>query len=216
MDEQSGQFRVYRVTESVPHINLHAVDAPQLYTVYQSGYGDALQEAVDELRTGDRIDAVLAGDPDADGEPWRLRHVDLLDAVTMDFAVDVEYPDPARDLWAGDDEPACIPLSAEGEQVAVCCVQPRVPLPDGLFVPNVLAGLLPIEPHLHSLPEVGDPAVEALFLDSDPPEATQFSSQYGVVLLFAERGESLADRFRDVYDLPRGTDSRPSFDPYGV
>jgi hypothetical protein len=217
MDTRSGRFRVYRVVDSVAHLNLQAVDAPQLYTVYQSGYGEELQAAVDDLRTGDRIDAELAGDPDDADEPWRLRHFELVDSVEMDFAVDVEPPDIARDLWeSGQAEPACAVLTEDGEQVGVCCVQPRAPLSDGLFVPNVLTGLLPIEPHLTSLLEIGEPAAEALFLDPDTPDATQFSEPYGVVLLFSDRASTLADRFRETYDIPRGTDTRPAFDPYGL
>lgn len=217
MDTRSGRFRVYRVVESVAHLNLQVVDAPQLYTVYQSGYGEKLQAAVDSLRTGDLIEAELAGEPDADDEPWRLRHLELVDSVEMDFAVDVEPPDVARELWEdGQTEPACAVLSEGGEQLGVCCVQPRAPLPDGLFVPNVLTGLLPIEPHLTSLLEIGDPAAEALFLDPDPPDARQFSDPYGVVLLFSDQASALADRFRETYDIPRGTDTRPAFDPYGV
>jgi hypothetical protein len=133
----------------------------------------------------------------------------------MDFAVDIDPPDVARDLWDEDQqEPTCAVLTEEGEGVAVCCVQPRAPLPDGLFVPNVLAGLLPIEPHLTSLLEIGDPAESALFLDPDPPDARQFSHPYGVALFFAESGTALEERFRETYDLPRAGDTRPDYDPY--
>jgi hypothetical protein len=79
-----------------------------------------------------------------------------------------------------------------------------------------MTGLLPLEEQFASVPGVGEPAAEALFLDPDPPTAGTFFTPYGVALLFTERGRSLADRFRTEYDCPRGADTRPDFDPYGL
>ncbi len=216
MTERAGRFRVYRVVDSVPHINLQAVDEPRLYTVYESGYTD-LQDAVDDLRTGDLVEATLSGDPAADDEPWRIEAVERVDRVRTAFATDVAPPEVAQELWhEGLEEPVCATLTEDGEAVGVVCVQPRSPLPEGAFVPNVVTGLLPLESMFSSIPEVGEPAVETLFLDPDPPEASGYSVPYGVVLLFGEKAEELPDRFREAYDLPRGEDSRPEFDPYGV
>ena len=217
MAERSGTFRVYRIVEAVPQYNLQSVGSPTLYTVYQSGYADDIQASVEELRTGDRIEATLSGDPDAESEPWRLTAVDRLDGVEMGFAVDAAPPKIARDAWVpGSSEPICIPLTDEGETVGVCCLQPRDPLPNGAFVPNVLAGLLPLEPQFREIPRVGEPAAEALFVDPDPPDASSYSTPYGVVLLCAAAGRAVADRFRETYGCPRGTDTRPEFDPYGI
>ncbi|WP_299232719.1 hypothetical protein [Natronomonas sp.] len=216
MAEQSGQFRVYRVVESVPQYNLQAVESPTLYTVYSSGYGER-QPEIDALRTGDRIEAVLAGDPAADDEPWRVTDLDRLDRVEMGFGTDVRPPDVARELWTpGRTEPAYAVLRDGDEAVGGCFVQPRDPLPNGAFVPNVLTGLLPLEPHLRGIPEVGSEAAEALFFDPDPPDTSSYTEPYGVILLFAEAGRALADRFRDEYGIPRGEDTRPAFDPYGL
>jgi hypothetical protein len=96
--ERSGRFRVYRVGESVPHINVQAVDSPTLYSVYQSGYG-TLQPMVDALETGDRIQATLAGAPDDGTEPWRLTALDRVDRVRTAFAVGVDPPAVARKCW---------------------------------------------------------------------------------------------------------------------
>jgi hypothetical protein len=216
MDERVGEFRVYRIVPSVPHLNLQAIDEPQLYTVYQSGYDD-LQPAVDALRTGDRVAATVEGDPATADEPWRLTALDQVGDIEMGFAVDIDPPDVARETWtAGAARPACTVLKEDGEPVGACCVQPRDPLPEGAFVPNVLTGLLPIEAQLRAVPELDEPATEALFLDPDPPDATRHSHPYGVLLLFTDRAESLPDRFRERYDCPRGADTRPDFDPYGV
>ncbi len=216
MTERSGTFRVYRVTESVPQINLQATETPTLYSVYQTGYGDR-QEAVDALETGDLVEATLEGDPTADSEPWRLARFERVGGVRMGFAVDVTPPDVARELWTdGQTDPATTVLTEDGSSVAACGVQPRAPLPNGAFVPNVLTGLIPLEPQFVSVPGVGDPAVEALFLDPDPPGAGTHTTPYGVVLLFTEAGTTLAERFRETYDCPRGADTRPEFDPYGV
>jgi hypothetical protein len=216
MVERSGTFRVYRVTESVPQINLQATETPTLYSVYQTGYGDR-QEAVDALETGNLVEATLEGDPTADGEPWRLARFERVGDVQIGFAVDVTPPDVARELWTdGQTDPATTVLTADGSSVAACGVQPRAPLPNGAFVPNVLTGLVPLEPQFASVPGVGDPAVEALFLDPDPPGAGSHTTPYGVLLLFTAAGTTLADRFRETYDCPRGADTRPEFDPYGI
>jgi hypothetical protein len=216
MVERSGTFRVYRVTESVPQINLQATETPTLYSVYQTGYGDR-QEAVDALETGNLVEATLEGDPTADGEPWRLARFERVGDVQIGFAVDVTPPDVARELWTdGQTDPATTVLTADGSSVAACGVQPRAPLPNGAFVPNVLTGLVPLEPQFASVPSVGDPAVEALFLDPDPPGAGSHTTPYGVLLLFTAAGTTLADRFRETYDCPRGADTRPEFDPYGI
>jgi hypothetical protein len=66
------------------------------------------------------------------------------------------------------------------------------------------------------LPEMGEPATEALFLDPDPPDAEAYSSPFGVALLFTDDAVALPDRFREAYDCPRGADTRPDFDPYGL
>ncbi len=216
MAERSGRFRVYRVVESVPHLNFQAVDTPTLYTVYQSGY-DTLQPAVDDLRTGDSVAATLTGDPERADEPWRLTALERQDRVDMAFATGVTPPEVARDLWTpGSEEPTCAVLREDGEAVGVCCVQPREPLPEGAFVPNVLTGLLPLESLLADLPEIGEPAAEALFLDPDPPDAEAYSAPYGVALLFTDDAADLPDRFREAYDCPRDADTRPDFDPYGL
>ena len=216
MVERSGTFRVYRVTEAVPQINLQATGTPTLYSVYQTGYGDR-QDAVDALDTGDRVEATLEGDPAADEEPWRLQRFERVGGVQMGFAVDAEPPDIARELWTeGQTAPATVGLTDDGVAVGACGVQPRESLPSGAFVPNVLTGLLPLEPQFRSVPGVGEPAVEALFLDPDPPGASTHARPYGVVLLFTAAGATLAERFRETYDCPRGVDTRPAFDPYGV
>jgi len=216
MADRSGRFRVYRVVEAVPHINLQAVDEPRLYTVYQSGYG-SLQPAVDDLSTGDLVEATLSGDPEADDEPWRLTAVKRVGGVALAVATDVSLPAVAEELFApGQTEPACEPLTDGSDPVGACCVQPRDPLPGGRFAPSVLAGLLPLEAQFESVPGVSDPAAEALVFDPDPPDADSFSTPYGVVLFFTAAGASLADEYRDRYDCPRGTDSRPAYDPYGI
>jgi len=214
--DRSGRFRVYRVVESVPHVNVQAVDSPTLYSVYQSGYGE-LQPTVDALETGDLIEATLAGDPDDDTEPWRLTAVDRIDRVHTAFAVDVDPPEVARECWTPDrTEPAYTVLTEDGAPVGVCGVQPRAPLPNGAFVPNVLAGLLPLESEFASVPRLGEPAVEAVFLDPDPPEASSYAWPYGVVYLFTRPATALAERLRERYDCPLETDTRPAFDPYAI
>jgi hypothetical protein len=212
----SGRFRVYRGVESVPHINVQAVDEPTLYSVYRSGYADG-QSTVDALETGDLIEATLAGDPAADDDPWRLTAVERVDRVRTAFAVDVDPPDIARDCWTpGAETPSHTVLTEDGDPVGVCGVQPRDPLPNGAFVPSVLTGLLPLEAEFESVPTVGDPAVEAVFLDPDPPEASSYTHPYGVVFLFTRPSTAVAEGIRDTYDCPLETDTRPSFDPYGL
>lgn len=231
--ERSGTFRVYRVVDSVPHINLQSTDDLQLYTVFQSGY-TTLQPAVDALETGDLVEATLAGDPSDPSEAWQLTDVHVIESVEMDFAVGVDLPAVATDLWDpetpeprfttlhatdcdddGDDENGDESENIDPEEpVAAVGVQPRDPLPNGAFVPNVLTGLLPLESVLKSVPGIGDAAEEVLFLDADLPDAESYSRPFGVVVLFTERDTDLAEQFRERYDCPRGEDSRPDFDPY--
>ena len=207
---------MYRVVESVPHINLQAVDSPTLYSVYSSGYPDR-QPAVDDLETGDLIEATLDGDPDDDAEPWRLAAVERVGRVRTAFAVDIDPPELARACWTpGLTEPAYAVVTEADERIGVCGVQPRDPLPNGAFVPNVLTGLLPLEAQFDAVPEVGDPAVEAVFLDPDPPDASSYSHPYGVVFLFTRPETAFAERLRDEYGCPLDTDTRPAFDPYGL
>ena len=219
MVRRSGRFRVYRVVESVPHYNLQRVDEPRLYTVYSSGYDPARQAVVDDLTTGAVVDATLSGDPDDDTEPWRLAAVDHDTAAGVEtaFAVDADPPAVAVDAWEPDaSEPICRTLTEDGEPVGACCVQPRAPLPNGAFVPNVLTGLLPLEAQFQTVPGTDAPAAEAVFVDPAPPSATSYDAPFGVVLLFTDAATELPDRFRDRYDLPRGTDTRPAFDPYAL
>lgn len=219
MVRRSGRFRVYRVVESVPHYNLQRVDEPRLYTVYSSGYDPDRQAVVDDLRTGTLVNATLTGDPDDETEPWRLAAVEHDEAASVEtaFAVDVDPPAVAVDAWGsepGATEPICRTLTEDGEPVGACCVQPREPLPNDAFVPNVLTGLLPLESELTAVPGVDEPAAEAVFLDPDPPSATSYDAPFGVLLLFTAAATELPDRFRERYDLPRGSDTRPAFDPY--
>jgi len=215
--ERSGRFRVYRSVESVPHINVQAVDDPTLYSVYRSGYDDDRQRTVDALETGDLIEATLAGDPSVDDEPWRLAEVGRIDRVRTAFAVDVDPPDMARDCWSPDrTDPSYAVLTEAETPVGVCGVQPRTPLPNGAFVPSVVTGLLPLEAEFASVPKLGDPAVEAVFLDPDPPDASSYAWPYGVVYLFTRPSTSLAERVRSRYDCPLDADTRPAFDPYAI
>jgi hypothetical protein len=214
MAERTSRFRVYRVVEAVPHVNLVDTAAMRLYTVYWSGYGDR-QAAVDDLRTGDLLEATVSGNPDDESEAWRLEDFERVDRVEMGFAVDAAVPEVAHALWEdGQTRPVYAPLSSDGEVVGACCVQPRDPLPSGSFVPNVLTGTLPLETVLSAIPRVGEPAAEALFVDPDPPDAQRYTTPFGVALVFAETGTETADRYRERYDCPRGVDTRPEFDPY--
>lgn len=218
MTERTSTFRVFRIVETVPHLNLFDTEADRLYTVFESGYRDR-QPAVDDLRTGDLIEATVTGDPDASDDPWRLDAFTRVGRVEMDFAVDVDPPAAAEDRWEdGRERPAGTTLEADpgGEPVAEMYVQPREPLPSKMFVPNVLTGLVPMEPWLRELPTVGAPATHAMFIDPDPPDAQRFSRPYGVVVLFGpDAGTTLAE-FRRRYDLPAGADTRPDFDPYAI
>jgi len=218
MERRSGRFRVYRVVEAVPHYNFQAVGEPRLYTVYQSGYDDGLSAVVDDLATGDLVSATLAGDPDDDTEPWRIDEIDREEGgVAVAVATDIDPPAVAVDAWEpGATQPVCRTLVEDGEPVGACCVQPREPLPDEAFAPSVLTGLLPLESEFAAVPGVDEPAAEALFLDPDPADAGTYEAPYGVALFFTADADDLPARFRDRYDLPRGADTRPEFDPYGV
>ncbi|MFU1780512.1 hypothetical protein ACM16X_03915 [Haloarcula japonica] len=216
MDERTGVFRVYRVVDAVPHINLFDTDATRLYTVYQSGYGER-QPAVDDLRTGDLVEATLGGDPDDSDEAWSLLSFERLGRVTMDFAVDAEIPAVGADLWEpGLERPASTMLEEDGEPVAECFVQPRAPLPGGTFVPSVLTGLVPMESLLTELPGIGEPPTDAIFIDPDPPDADSYARPYGVAVLFTADAGELLTEFRERYDISADADSRPEYDPYGL
>ena len=216
MEERTGTFRVFRVVESVPHINFFDTDGTRLYTVFQSGYGDA-QSAVDDLRTGDLVEATLAGDPEDADDPWSIQSVERVGGVAMDFAVDVDPPAVATELWEpGMEQPARAVLKEDDTPVAEVYVQPREPLPGGSFVPSVLTGLVPMEPWLTELPSVGEPATHALFIDPDPPDTDQYSRPYGVIVLFADGADEVLTEFRELYDCPPEVDTRPDYDPYGI
>ncbi len=214
MDERSSRFRVYRVVEAVPHINLFDTEENRLYTTYQGGYGDR-QPAIDGLETGDLIEGTVAGELDDSDEAWSLQTVERIDGVDMGFGTDVDLPEIARETWDKQDRgPAHSVIEAEGEPVGECWVQPRAPLPGGTFVPSVLAGLLPMEAKLTTVESVGAPTTDAVFLDPDPVDASSFSEPYGVLLLFTEEAGETRRQFRERYDCPRGVDSRPEYDPY--
>ncbi|MFB6118962.1 hypothetical protein [Halosegnis sp.] len=225
MATTSGRFRVYRVLGAVLHINLFDVADRRLYSVYQTDYPAPLQSTVDSLATGDMIEATVTGDPEAPQEPWRLEAAEREDtaSVDIDFAVGVEYPDVARQTWeralAEASEEGVVPTgralgTQEGDEAAgEVWVQPRDSLPDGGFTPAVAAGRLPLEPWLERLPYADAPAEELLAIEaSDPDEPVR--EPYGVFLFFTKAGRGLADRYRERWDLPRGADSRPDFDPY--
>lgn len=226
MATTEGRFRVYRVLAAVPHVNLLDVDAERLYTVYRSSYPDAVQRVVDDLRTGDLVEATVEGDPDAADEPWRLTEVerDGTASVTVDFATGVDYPDVARETWtaareeAGDDpvRPTGRPLGSDDATgpVGEVWVQPRDALPDGAFTLLALAGRLPLEPWLRELPYAEAPAAELLVVDSTAPESSGHRDPYGVFLFFTDDGRALADRYRERWGLERDGDSRPDVDPY--
>ncbi len=225
MDTRSGSFRVYRVVDSVKHLNLQAVGEPQLYSVYETGYPESQQAAVDALTTGDLVDATLEGDPAAATEAWRVTEITRQDRVPFGFAVDLGLdglPEPARSLATehafdtpqAPTDPVGTPLSHQGTVVGECWLQPRESLPNKAFVPSVLTGLLPLEPWLQNLPHAEAPADQVLVLDPAPPTAETFSVPFGVFLFFTTAGDALASTYRDQYHCPRGTDSRPDFDPY--
>jgi len=159
----------------------------------------------------------LAGNPDDDEEAWSVREFDRLDGVSMAFAVGADPPAIADELWTdGADRPATAVLKTDGEPVAEVVVQPRAPLPGGSFVPSVVTGLVPMEERLDTLPSVGKPVTDALFIDPDEPDADSYSSPYGVVVLFSEDAETLREQFYTEYGIKHGVDSRPQYDPYGM
>ena len=216
MEQHAGRFRVYRVVESVPHINLFDTEATRLYTAYQSGYGER-QAEIDALRTGDLVEATLGGDPDDPEEAWSIQSIERVDRVRMAFAVDADPPAVAEELWtAGQERPTTAVLRSDGEPVAEATVQPRAPLPGGAFVPSVLTGLVPMEDRLEELPTVGEPVTDALFVDPDAPDADRYSRPFGVVVLFGAAGESLREDLYATYDIDAAEDSRPDYDPYGI
>ncbi|MDS0277478.1 hypothetical protein NDI85_06705 [Halomicroarcula sp. S1AR25-4] len=216
MEQRTGRFRVYRVVESVPHSNFFDTDATRLYTVYQSGYGER-QARIDSLRTGDLVEATLAGNPDDSEEAWSIQSVERVGGVRMSFAVDAEMPALAEELWSeGQRHPSSIVIEEDGTPVAELHVQPRDPLPGGSFVPSVLTGLVPMEGTLSVLPSIGGPATHALFLDPDPPDADRYSRPFGVVVLFGEDADAVLTEWHDRYDVDPESDSRPTYDPYGI
>lgn len=214
MDERSSRFRVYRVVEAVPHINLFDTEETRLYTTYQGGYGDR-QPAVDALETGDLIEGTVAGDPDNRDEAWSLRSFEPVDGVDTGFATDADLPEIARETWHQQERgPAHTVIEDGGEPVGECWVQPRAPLPGGTFVPAVLAGLLPMEEKLTTVASAEAPTTDAVFLDPDPVDASSFREPYGVLLLFTDEGAEVRREFRERYECPRSIDSRPDYDPY--
>jgi len=216
METRAGRFRVYRVVESVPHINLFDTEGTRLYTAYQSGYGDR-QAEIDALRTGDLVEATLGGDPTDADEAWSIQSVERVDRVRMAFAVDADPPAVAEELWTdGQERPATAVLRSDGEPVAEVAVQPRAPLPGGAFVPSVLTGLVPMEERLQELPSVGEPVTDALFVDPDPPDTDRYSRPFGTVVLFSEAAEALRSEFYDSYGIDAAGDSRPDYDPYSI
>ena len=216
METRAGQFRVYRVVESVPHINLFDTEETRLYTAYQSGYGDR-QAEIDGLRTGDLVEATLGGDPDDSDEAWSIQSVERVDRVRMAFAVDADLPAVAEELWTeGQEKPPTAVLRSDEEPVAEVAVQSRAPLPGGAFVPSVVTGLLPMEKRLRELPTIGDPVTDALFVDPDPPNTDRYSRPFGVIMLFGTAGQTLRDKFYAAYDIDPTGDSRPDYDPYGI
>jgi len=216
METRAGRFRVYRVVESVPHINLFDTEETRLYTAYQSGYGDR-QAEIDALRTGDLVEATLGGDPDDSEEAWSIQSVERVDRVRMAFAVDADPPAVAEELWTeGQERPATTALEWEGDPVAEVAVQPRAPLPGGSFVPSVLTGLVPMEDRLGELQSVGEPVTDALFVDPDPPDAARYSRPFGAVVFFSAAGQPLRDEFYATYDIDPSEDTRPAYDPYGI
>ena len=115
MSTTTGRFRVYRVFEAVPHINVRDAETGTMYTVYQSGYGDR-QDDIDALRTGDLVEATLAGDSDDPDEAWSIQSLDRVGGVRMAFAVDADPPAVAEDIWTdGRNRPATATLESDGD-----------------------------------------------------------------------------------------------------
>jgi hypothetical protein len=222
---RSGRYRLFRVFPAVPHLNLLDVEDRRLYTIHASGYRDELQETLDGYRTGVVFDGTVVGDPDDPEAAWRLARAehDPAAGVSMAFAAGVDpdaLPAPVREDAAlrerGATEPVGAMLSHDGETVGEVWLQPREPLPDRVFLPNVLTGLVPMEPWFERLPEVGEPTAEALVLDTAAPDATSFDLPFGVVVFLTEQGRTPGDDLRERYGLPtdRDADTRPEFDPY--
>jgi len=224
MERIEGTFRVYCVVDAVAHLNVLDVESNTLYTVYESAYPDDVQRPVDDLVTGDLVEATIAGDPEIPDEPWRFTAIEPAGGVTVDFVTGVAYPEVAREAWAAAvDEAGDDPVRPTGRSlgvkehdgaVAEAWVQPRDALPDGGFLPSVLAGTLPLEPWFQGLPYADAPASELLVVDSSEVDASDPRDPYGLFLFFTEAGRPLADRYRDRWELSRGADSRPAFDPY--
>ncbi|MFC7175764.1 hypothetical protein [Halosegnis marinus] len=223
MATTEGTFRVYRVLDAVAHLNLLDTAESRLYTVFESGYPDDLQATVDGLATGALVSGTVEGDPDDPDEPWHLLDAerDPDRSVLVDFATGVRYPEVAREAWdeageaAGDDpvRPTGRALGHDGDPAGEVWVQPRDALPDGAFTLPAVAGRLPLEPWLRELPYTEERPAELLVVDAGGPgEPT--TEPYGVLLFFTAAGHALADRYRERWDLPRGADSRPDFDPY--
>jgi hypothetical protein len=217
-ETRNGRFRVYRVFPEVHHVNLQDVEANRLYTVHRSGYPDAMQETVDDLRTGDLVRATLEGDPDAEEEAWTLVDCEVDSRVEFAFATGLgeDLPAAAFEVWERPDRegPAGAPIGADegSDAVAECWVQPLDRIA-GSLTTSVLTGLVPLEPWLTDLPHLDGPAAEVLVLDPAEPEGPS-GVPFGVLLFFTAAGRELADTFRERYDLPRGADTRPDYDPY--
>lgn len=225
MNTRSGQFRVYRAVESVRHINFQAVEEPQLYSAHETGYGEGIQASVDALQTGDLVEATLEGDVDAQNEAWRVTSLTRRQRVPFGFAVDLApeaLPQVAQTIAADTgfergeppSEPVGATLAADGVNIGECWLQPRATLPNEAFVPNVVTGLLPMEPWLSELPNLALPTTEVLVLDTAAPTAEAYETPYGVFLFFTHAGSEVATEYRERYDCPRDGDSRPDFDPY--
>lgn len=225
-DEEAvtGGFRVYRNAPAVDHVNLFGGSPERLYSVYRSGNPDDRQATVDDLRTGDFVTATLLGDPDSPDEAWRLARVERDDAasVAMAFGAGVD-PDTLPAVADNPDlreraatEPVGRVLERDGRPVSEVWLQPRDPLPNGAFLPNVVTGLVPMEPYLRDLPEVGQPAAEVLVLDTAATDDTTFDVPFGTLVFLTTDGEALGDELRERYGLllDRRADTRPDIDPY--
>jgi len=114
------------------------------------------------------------------------------------------FADSRFETSAPPTEPAGTSLSADGVDITECWIQPQATLPNNVFVPNVVTGLLPIEPLLTDLPALGVPATEVLILDTAAPTAERYETPYGVFVFFTAAGRAFASDYRDRYDCPRG------------